>query len=219
MYTALFCAMAISQRIPCRAVSGLLFSPPFPRTYSSKGSPTDPSVYGSHVYAEFYLPSYGWIPVDASIGRGSGRPDSYFGHTHDPFLINSKGFGIRLIPPVQGVKNLWIFQHYVWWFWGDARHYDSYYTYSVETATTTEAATSTGESHMTLVPTTRSTLTESVNTLSIETASTTTTLPIERRWFHANWPYLVVAVAVVAVMVILLVPGGRHARSKSMTAF
>jgi transglutaminase-like putative cysteine protease len=96
MYTALFCAMAISQRIPCRAVSGLFFEPPFPRTYSSKGSPTDPSVYGSHVYAEFYLPSYGWIPVDASIGRGSGRPDSYFGHTHDPFLINSKGFGIRL---------------------------------------------------------------------------------------------------------------------------
>jgi len=152
MYTALFCAMAISQGIPCRAVSGLFFEPPFPRTYSSKGSPTDPGAYGCHVYAEFYLPNYGWIPADASIGRGSGKPDAYFGHTHDPFLISSKGFGIQLVPPVRGVKNLWVFQQYVWWFWGEARKYDSYYTYRVERAqtaqtTATETATSVAVSY------------------------------------------------------------------------
>jgi transglutaminase-like putative cysteine protease len=131
-YTALLCAMVISQGIPCRAVAGLFFSPPFPRTYSDRDHPTDPNAYGSHVYAELYLPYYGWLPVDASIGRSSGKPDSYFGNTWDFFLINSKGYGIRLVPSAKGVQKVETLQHYQWWFWGDAHRYDSYFTYTVD---------------------------------------------------------------------------------------
>jgi transglutaminase-like putative cysteine protease len=138
--TALFCAMAISQGIPCRAVSGLIFSAPFPRTYSSKGAPSEPADYGSHVYAEFYLPVYGWVPADVSIGRGSGRPEDYFGNTWDFFSIRSKGFGIQMVPPIP--ERAWLFPHYAWWFWGESRRYDSYYTYQVEELQSTQTTSS-----------------------------------------------------------------------------
>lgn len=207
-YTALFCAMAISQGIPCRAVAGLTFKSPFPRTYSSKGSPSDASAYGSHVYAEFYLPDHGWIPVDGSRGRGSGKPDAYFSHSADPFLINSKGYGIRPVPPVQGVKNVSIFQHYHWWFWGEVNNYDSYFTYRVETArtvTASEATTSVAESSTSLISTTLSSPTESVKISSTETMPATVALPIQTTWFQAGWPYLVVAAAVVAITMSLFI--------------
>lgn len=214
-YTALFCAMAISQNIPCRAASGLTFGSPFPRAYSDKGQPSDPSAYGSHVYAEFYLPDYGWIPVDGSRGRSSGKPDAYFGHASDPFLTNSKGFGIRLVPSVKGMENPWLFQHYQWWFWGDARNYDSYYTYSVEkitpTVATTEATTSVAGSSTLLVSTTLSSLTEPVAASTAEATPATTTLPVQASWLQAGWPYLVVAAAVVAVVVSLVMQKRRHA--------
>lgn len=137
-YTALFCAMCISQGIPARAVSGLFFYGPFPRTFGSKGSSSDPSAYGSHAYAEFYLPDYGWIPVDGSIGRSSRRPDSYFGGTQDTFLISSKGFGTWTVPPVGKII---FFLSYAWWFSGTANKYDSYYTYTVEETTTRRTTT------------------------------------------------------------------------------
>lgn len=153
-YTALFCAMCIAQGIPARAVSGLFFPGPYPRTYSNKGHPTDPGAYGCHVYAECYMPNYGWLPVDGSIGRSSGNPIFYFGQTNYPFLINSKGFGVSMVPPVGKVT---FFQHYAWWFWGEATSYDSYYTYTVEETTVTRTLT---------VTTTKTSLVSSVSTLT-----------------------------------------------------
>lgn len=158
--TALFCAMAISQGIPCRAVSGLFLGWQFPRTYSSKGAPSEPDAYGSHVYAEFYLPVYGWVPADTSIGRGSGRPEDYFGSTWDFFSIRSKGFGIQMVPPIP--ERVWLFPHYAWWFWGDAREYDSYYTYRVEKIENTQTTTATENTQTTSGSSTTTVLTWSL---------------------------------------------------------
>jgi transglutaminase-like putative cysteine protease len=213
--TALFCAMAISQRIPCRAVSGLIFSSPFPRTYGSKGSPSEPAAYGSHAYAEFYLPIYGWIPADTSIGRGSGRPEEYFGHTWDFFSIRSKGFGIQMVPPIP--ERVWLFVHYAWWFWGNARKYDSYYTYIVEkmeiaqTTTATETTTSLFTSYTTSAWTpTSSVSTESAVTSATEKGYATIALPTQIAWLQAGWPYLALAVVVTAIAAIVLSRKGKR---------
>jgi len=68
--------------------------------------------------------------VDASYGRGSGKPERYFGETWDPFLVNSKGYGIKTVPPIG--EKLTVLQHYAWWFWGEEASHDSYCTYTVE---------------------------------------------------------------------------------------
>ena len=131
-YTALFCAMCISQGVPARPVAGIVFSPPYPGTCSNRGGFSNPPGYGGHVYAEFYLPGYGWIPADASYGHGSGDPERYLGNTWNPFVINSKGYGIEMIPSAGEKYTVSLFQHYAWWFWGEDASYDSYYTYTVE---------------------------------------------------------------------------------------
>jgi transglutaminase-like putative cysteine protease len=215
--TALFCAMAISQGIPCRAISGLIFSSPFPRTYTSKGSPSTPAAYGSHVYAEFYLPIYGWVPADTSIGRGSGRPEDYFSSTWDFFSIRSKGFGIQMVPPIP--ERVWLFPHYTWWFWGDARKYDSYYTYRVEKmeATRTTTAVETTTLHVTSyekstsTPATRTT-TESILTFTTGTAPSTALFPTRMSWLQTEWPYLVLTLAVATIAVVFV---ARRLRSRS----
>ncbi|MFO7934122.1 MAG: transglutaminase-like domain-containing protein [Bacteroidales bacterium] len=53
---------------------------------SEKGMSATP-----HVWAEFYYPEYGWIPVDLTIGRT-------FGHLNGPRIIMSKGFDILWAP-------------------------------------------------------------------------------------------------------------------------
>ena len=155
-YTALFCAMAISQGLPCRPVAGLLFSAPFPHTYSSKGNPANVDAYGMHVYAEFYLPNYGWIPVDGSIGRGSGQPDRYFGDTWDAFLINSKGYGIWTVPPISDIGKLNTLQLYAYWFWGKANAYDDYFTYTVDKVSVTPTTATATETEATILASTSS---------------------------------------------------------------
>jgi transglutaminase-like putative cysteine protease len=137
-YTALFCAMCISQGIPARPVAGIVFSPPYPQTCSSRENFSNPTGYSGHVYAEFYLPNHGWIPVDGSYGHGSGDPERYFGNTWNPFVINSKGYGIVMVPSAGEKSTVSVFQHYAWWFWGEAASYDSYYTYTVEEITTSK---------------------------------------------------------------------------------
>lgn len=53
----LFVAFCRSLGIPARVVCGLQLCPGFS---------------GDHAWAEFYLPSYGWVPVDTSIGQLAG---------------------------------------------------------------------------------------------------------------------------------------------------
>jgi len=99
-YTALFCALLRAVGVPARPVVGY---------WAESGQPT-------HVWAEFYLPSYGWVPTDPSIGD-EGDPDSYFARLDaSNRLIFSKGFNIRL----SSDHTTDLFQTFYWWWQGSA---------------------------------------------------------------------------------------------------
>ena len=99
-YTALFCALLRAVGVPARPVVGY---------WAESGQPT-------HVWAEFYLPSYGWVPADPSIGD-EGDPNSYFARLDaSNRLIFSKGFNIRL----SSDHTTDLFQTFYWWWQGSA---------------------------------------------------------------------------------------------------
>jgi transglutaminase superfamily protein len=76
-YSYLFCAFCRSVGVPARFVSGLWFR----------------EKLGFHVWAEYYLPGYGWIPADASKADSeSGNYDLYyFGGLENTRFTASKG--------------------------------------------------------------------------------------------------------------------------------
>lgn len=57
-YGLLFTAMARSVGIPARPVAGFIVH--------------DDKIADRHVWAEFYLPDFGWVPVDTALGDGAG---------------------------------------------------------------------------------------------------------------------------------------------------
>lgn len=63
----LFVAVCRSIGIPARCVYGLRVAPS--RLFRCLGLSSDDSTRGQHVRAEFYVPGYGWIPVDPSDVR------------------------------------------------------------------------------------------------------------------------------------------------------
>ena len=68
--------------------------------------PTDQhggAIAGYHCWAEFYLPQYGWIPVDASEAWKHPEKKDYFFGAHDDNRVQfTMGRDIRLDPPQQG---------------------------------------------------------------------------------------------------------------------
>jgi transglutaminase-like putative cysteine protease len=88
-YTAalLFCTMARSAEIPAIPVSGVLLDRN--RTFSR------------HYWAEFWIDSFGWIPVDVALGAGAvppsfipraDRANYYFGNLDNQRITFSRGF-------------------------------------------------------------------------------------------------------------------------------
>lgn len=63
----LFVSICRSIGIPARCVYGLRVAPS--RLFRSLGLASDDATRGQHVRAEFYVPGYGWIPVDPSDVR------------------------------------------------------------------------------------------------------------------------------------------------------
>lgn len=63
----LFVAICRAIGIPARCVYGLRVAPS--RLFRSLGLGNDDATRGQHVRAEFYIPGYGWIPVDPSDVR------------------------------------------------------------------------------------------------------------------------------------------------------
>jgi hypothetical protein len=85
-YTMLFCALARAAGLPARPVAGYLLD---------QGEKAD-----RHYWAEFYLPTIGWIPVDPFLGEGKVRvtlpADAnprvyYFGNLDHSHIAFSKG--------------------------------------------------------------------------------------------------------------------------------
>lgn len=63
----LFVAICRSVGIPARCVYGLRTGSS--RLFRSLGLSSDDATHGQHVRAEFYIPGYGWVPVDPSDVR------------------------------------------------------------------------------------------------------------------------------------------------------
>ena len=100
-YAALFCALLRAVGVPARPVVGF---------WAESGRPT-------HVWAEFYLPGYGWVPADPERGDNDGEHgrDYYFARLDGSRrLIFSKGFNIRL----SSEHTADLFQTYYWWWHG-----------------------------------------------------------------------------------------------------
>ena len=90
-----FSAMARSLGIPARATGGYQ---------------TLLGNYGDHFWAEFYLPNYGWVPLDTSIGQAPelatvtpeqarAFEDYYFGNMDNLRCVVQKTTDAILVPP------------------------------------------------------------------------------------------------------------------------
>ncbi|GAB4374546.1 MAG: hypothetical protein Kow0042_19200 [Calditrichia bacterium] len=101
-YSALFVALCRAVGIPSRPVIGMWATP----------------FHEPHVWAEFYLPRYGWVPVDASHADGWGQTDYYFGNLDNRRVTFSKGYNIRLNLEIP-IETLPLFQLGAWWFEGE----------------------------------------------------------------------------------------------------
>jgi hypothetical protein len=105
-YSFLFCALCRAGGIPARPVAGFLLPP----------EETLP-----HIWAEFYLSPFGWIPADPWLAHAvpdkqrfeifPQDPDYYFANL-DPYrLVLSKGSAVGLRPqPASGDDGIWIRQ-------------------------------------------------------------------------------------------------------------
>ena len=92
-YSLIFVALCRAVSIPARVVNG---------HWCCKAKKN------YHVWNEFYLPGYGWIPADATDGRinrdnpgklaGNGDPYYFFGNLDSGRFISSKGTSIQLYP-------------------------------------------------------------------------------------------------------------------------
>ena len=120
-YSAFFVALCRAVGIPARSVLGFVSWAPWMTVkdlkihyeHLKKLTPDGLAaarIYGAlwgHVWAEFYAPNYGWIPVDPT--------DGVFGQLHNACVIASKGrdiaIGPNLSPEDEGYGDQWILLH------------------------------------------------------------------------------------------------------------
>jgi len=103
-FSALFITVCRAVGIPARTVSGFVGWSPWAKAedlkqfhhYETKLSPAGLAgarhyvALPPHTWAEFYIPNYGWIPVDATKG--------IFGHRNNRKLIISKACDVKIGP-------------------------------------------------------------------------------------------------------------------------
>lgn len=103
-YASLFIALCRAAGIPARPVVGY---------WAISG------IEQTHVWAEFYLEPFGWIPADPTIGQlKPSQRDYYFGNMDNQRVILNKGFNIQLDPPGPNNHVATFLQVPLWWFWG-----------------------------------------------------------------------------------------------------
>ena len=90
----------------------------------NKGIPARPVVMNSpddftHVRGEFYMPGYGWIPVDVTYHQSGG---DYFGKfTKDNLVVMNNDFGFTLSPTSQQNYYCNLLQVVYWLLWGNMK--------------------------------------------------------------------------------------------------
>ncbi|HJO17154.1 MAG TPA: transglutaminase-like domain-containing protein [Vicinamibacterales bacterium] len=100
-YHALFMAIMVSRGIPVRWEQG--FPLPFPDETTNTGGQIEGDCTGSHCWVSFYVPEYGWVPVDVSeADKTPFAGDFYFGNlTPNRFQV-STGRSVVLNPKQGG---------------------------------------------------------------------------------------------------------------------
>jgi len=103
-YSALFVALCRAKGIPARPIVGY---------WAISG------IDQTHVWAEFYVEPFGWIPVDPTIGQiESDKRDYYFSNMDNQRVILNKGFNITLDPRGPDNYIAAFLQVPLWWYWG-----------------------------------------------------------------------------------------------------
>jgi transglutaminase-like putative cysteine protease len=90
-FHSLFIGLLRSEGIPARFVIG------FPIPEEPQGE-----VPGYHCWAEFFDPSRGWIPVDATEAKRKGLEEAYFGALPNDRIEIAVGRDLVLDPPQKG---------------------------------------------------------------------------------------------------------------------
>jgi transglutaminase-like putative cysteine protease len=92
-FHSVFISMARSQKIPARFQIGF----PIP------ADKTSAEVPGYHCWAEFYLDSVGWVPVDISEAWKHPEKHDYFFGAHDVNRVQfTEGRDLKLVPAQEG---------------------------------------------------------------------------------------------------------------------
>lgn len=80
-----------------------------------------------HVWADFYLENYGWIPVDVTM-KHDYPSGSYFGYCAGDGIIMSNDLCHDVYYTSTDIYNATLLQTYLWWYWGDKEPKCSYST-------------------------------------------------------------------------------------------
>lgn len=76
----------------------------------------EPDKDDKHVRAEFYLPAYGWIPVDPTFKNSDPNGD-YFGKHRGKYVVMSQGINSRINTPDDSNFRIDLLQTYYFWYW------------------------------------------------------------------------------------------------------
>ncbi len=96
-FHSLFASMMRVEGIPVKFEMGFPINPNKKKSNLTKG--------GYHCWAKFFIPDYGWIPVDISEARKDlSKKEYYWGTICENRIRFSVGRDIVLTPPQQGAK-------------------------------------------------------------------------------------------------------------------
>lgn len=93
-FHSLFLSLAMARGIPARFLMGVPVSV----------APTQELGRDTHCWAEFYAPPLGWVPVDISEARKTGKKESFFGFLDDRRILYTMGRGLLLDPAQRGPR-------------------------------------------------------------------------------------------------------------------
>ncbi len=80
-----------------------------------------------HVWADFYLEKYGWIPVDVTM-KHDYPSGEYFGYCAGDGIIMSNDICHDVYYTPTDIYNATLLQTYLWWYWGNKEPICSYNT-------------------------------------------------------------------------------------------